>query len=448
MQKNNKMYLLPTALALFVLTLFLPVSKSYALPSFARQTGLTCYNCHTVFQELTPMGRLFKLGGFTDSKGDKSYETFPPLAVGAVMGYTNAPGVNNGISNVDKVNIPSEFNVFYGGRIYDKVGAFVQGTTDGSKAFVDQVDIRYANNQASLAGKPLTYGVTVNNRLSTEDVWNGTPVWGYPYQTSPVAAKPAVGLGNGTIIDGMLDTKVGGIGAYAFWNNLVYLDVSVYRSSRDGITKPLGAGNTVDTVVKGAVPYWRLAVEKQCGDRHSLMIGTFGTVANVYPSGYTDGPTDRYTDIGLDTQYQYITPKHVVSAVAQWIHEKQNLNATYNLDTPGSANLNNTLKSFKAHVNYYYRSGIGTVGGTAGYFRTTGTSDEVLYSGSLNPNAVGKPDSDGFIFEANYLPIPQIKLAIQYIAYNKFDGARSNYDGAGTSASHNNTLYFYTRIMY
>ena len=39
-------------------------SPSWAVPSFARQTGMTCAACHTVFPELTPFGREFKLNGY------------------------------------------------------------------------------------------------------------------------------------------------------------------------------------------------------------------------------------------------------------------------------------------------------------------------------------------------------------------------------------------------
>src|SRR5580704_17130056 len=44
--------------------LCLPSAKSFAVPSFARQTGMTCAACHTVFPELTPFGREFKLNGY------------------------------------------------------------------------------------------------------------------------------------------------------------------------------------------------------------------------------------------------------------------------------------------------------------------------------------------------------------------------------------------------
>jgi hypothetical protein len=35
-----------------------------AVPSFARQTGMACEACHTVWPELTHFGRVFKANGF------------------------------------------------------------------------------------------------------------------------------------------------------------------------------------------------------------------------------------------------------------------------------------------------------------------------------------------------------------------------------------------------
>ena len=38
---------------------------AHAVPSFARQTGMACEACHTVFPELTHFGRMFKANGYT-----------------------------------------------------------------------------------------------------------------------------------------------------------------------------------------------------------------------------------------------------------------------------------------------------------------------------------------------------------------------------------------------
>src|SRR5438477_6592271 len=55
----------PKVLALALIALiFVPVSAR-AVPSYARQTGLACEACHTVFPALTAFGRTFKASGYT-----------------------------------------------------------------------------------------------------------------------------------------------------------------------------------------------------------------------------------------------------------------------------------------------------------------------------------------------------------------------------------------------
>lgn len=52
---------------LFCLLLLLISTKTYSLPSFARQTGHACSTCHvqSFGPGLTPTGRNFKLNGYT-----------------------------------------------------------------------------------------------------------------------------------------------------------------------------------------------------------------------------------------------------------------------------------------------------------------------------------------------------------------------------------------------
>ena len=50
---------------LFALTFASLPQSVLAVPSFARQTGLACEACHTVFPQLTPFGRVFKASGYT-----------------------------------------------------------------------------------------------------------------------------------------------------------------------------------------------------------------------------------------------------------------------------------------------------------------------------------------------------------------------------------------------
>ncbi len=448
MQGLRKVVLVLSAVGLL---LVLPLNKTYAVPSFARQTGMSCSECHTVFPELTPEGRAFKLGGYVQSTSSKP-EFFVPVAAMVQLSYTGAKGLTNGIAPfdsdpnnaTDKTILPQQFSLFYGGKIYDHIGALVQVTYDGSANAIalDNTDIRYANS-TTLGGRDLVYGLTLNNNPTVSDVYNTTPAWGFPYASSSVALTPAAS----TIIDGALGQQVGGIGAYVFWNNLLYMEGAVYRTTLNGITRPLGAGSTPPgMVVHGAAPYWRVALQQQWKEQ-SISVGTYGIVADIFPGGGSSGPTDRFTDTALDAQYQYISKKHIVSLQTTYIHEKQNWNASYALGN--TANPSDSLNTFRTNLNYYYRSNFGDIGGTVGYFSTTGDTDAVLYAPSqYTGSGSGSPNSNGFMLEADYLPWKTAKFSLQYTFYNKFNGARTDYDGSGTNASHNNTLYLVAWLMF
>jgi hypothetical protein len=437
-------------LLLLVLNFFLSKSAQ-AVPSFKRQTGVSCSACHTLFPELTPFGRNFKLHGYVQSiNNNKPYEPTPPISIMAQASYTDAQGLNNGVApfnnnsdHNDKINIPQQVSLFYGGRIYSKTGALLQLTYNGisNNLSMDNGDIRFVDN-LQVGGKTLIYGLTVNNNPTAQDVWNTTPAWGFPFASSAVANMPAAHA----VIDGSLAQQVGGIGAYGYWNELLYGEVSVYRTNRNGINRPLGAGVTTSTITDGAVPYWRLALQKQWKE-HSFSFGTYGLVADIYPSGAMGGPTDRFTDTALDAQYQFVGQKHIVTVASTWIHEKQDWNASSPLGI--TANSSDYLDTLRINVNYYYRAKAGTFGGAVRYFSTTGGSDPALYTAApVTGSNSGSPDSSGFLVAADYLPIDNVKLSLQYTLYDKFNGGRSNYDGYGRNASDNNTLYFVVWVAF
>jgi hypothetical protein len=78
-----------------------------------------------------------------------------------------------------------------------------------------------------------------------EDLWNTTPAWRFPFASSSVASSSAAS----PLIDGGLSQQVGGMGVYALWNDLIYAEAAVYRTTLNGITEPLGAGTPNSTVV-------------------------------------------------------------------------------------------------------------------------------------------------------------------------------------------------------
>jgi hypothetical protein len=434
------------------LILVFTITDAPAVPSFGRQSGMDCISCHTVWPELTPFGRQFKMTGYTMSKSNKPYELPPPLSGLAQFSFTHTdktlpPGTAgfNSRGN-DDLGVPQELSAYYAGKIIYKLGAFCQGTYDGlsNKFLLDMTDIRYADT-LKFGSKTLVYGFTVNNSPTVEDVWNSTPAFGFPFATSAVAPTPAAGA----IVDGALDQQVGGIGLYAYYNNLLYAGVTFYRTARNGYTQWLGGGTVTEMLVDGVAPYWRVFLQHQWG-KHSLMAGHYGMVTQIFPGGESRGSSDRFTDLAFDAQYQYIASKHKFSVASTFIHEIQDWNGSFSLGN--TANRSDILDTFRINLNYSYRTdSYGTFGGNFAYFNKSGTRDDLLYApdpvgGSRN----GRPDSDGFIIQGIYVPPKweQAKIVVQYTIYNNFNGASSNYDGFGRGAAGNNTLYILTWLMF
>ena len=421
------------------------VNKAEAVPSFARQTGMSCMACHTMWPELTPFGRTFKLTGYTISKSDKKYQFPPPLAGFVKFAFTHTnkafpPGqAPNDFQANDNLALPQETGIYYAGKIYGKLGTFTHGIYDGleEKFHLDLTDIRLANT-GKIWGKPIIYGLSINNTPTVQDVWNSTPAFGFPFSTSEIAPTPAAA----TIIDNTLGQQVGGIGFYGYFNNLLYVGASFYHTTLNGYPVWLGLGTRPDMYVSGVAPYWRVYLQHQMG-KHTFMLGHYGMLTNIFPEGMTRGNTNQFTDIAFDAQYQYISKKHKFSIEATWIHEIQDWSASFALGN--TASRFNNLDTARFNVNYAYWTDYGTFGGNFAYFNTFGGRDLVLYApdpvdGSRN----GLPNSDGFIIQAEYLPPiwdRRTKFVVQYTIYNTFNGAGSNYDGSGRSASDNNTLY-------
>jgi hypothetical protein len=125
----------------------------------------------------------------------------------------------------------------------------------------------------------------------------------------------------------------------------------------------------------------------------------------------------------------------------RYTNEQQYLDATYALG--GAANKQDTLNEFQTNVSYYWHN---EVGGTVAYFDTWGSSDALLYAG----NRTLVPDSEGLIFQLDGTPFGvepsslgphfNVRVGIQYTLFTRFDGASTNYDGFGHSASDNDTL--------
>jgi hypothetical protein len=278
----------------------------------------------------------------------------------------------------------------------------------------------------------LILGVTLNNNPTVQDVWNSTPAWGFPFSNSSVAPSPIAS----TQIDGALAQSVAGLGMYAWIDDHFYAELSGYTSAIVGGAHPLDS--TQSNVSHGLSPYWRLAYEQRW-DRNSISVGTYGIDIKMHPGSGTalQGPTNQYKDIAADVQYQFIGEDHLATVLVTYIHENQTLNASV-LDQ-FAANTTNNLKTVRLTGEYSFQR---RIGGSLGYFSTTGSTDTILYAAApVTGSANNSPNSNGYIAEINYLPWLNTKLQLQYVGYQKFDGLKTNYDGAGRNASDNNTLY-------
>ena len=413
-------------MVILMLIILAQADLSKATPSFARQTGMSCTACHYSFPELTPFGRQFKLNAYTmtmmktiDSKQDSDKVTrlklltYLPLSAMVQTSFSSNAKAIEGTQN-NSIAFPQQISMFYAGQITPHIGSFIQMTYNGKVFGMDNAEIRYAN-RTSLGTTSLLYGVTLNNNPTVQDVWNTTPAWGFPTASSRAANSPA----KSTLIE-KLGLQVAGLGAYTLIDNLLYGELTLYRSSPQGAANP--ADSTSVMTVRGVAPYWRAALQHAWGNNYAEL-GTFGMASNNFVTGIS-GPIDKFTDVGFDLQYEHTLNTGTLILHSSIIRETEKRNSTIN---------NFHFNSFKIDGNLYLKNGLGA---TIGYFNLSGTKDADIVVSSTN-----KPDSNGFIYQIEYLPWYNTKFSIQYVTYSKFNGSPTNYNGAGRSATDNNTIY-------
>ena len=390
-----------SSLVIFFLALYLTAMPAQAVPSFARQTGQACQSCHTIFPELTPFGRRFKLNGYTmtnikqieaPKKGLKINET-PPLSfmlqVSATHAKTDTPTTN--------IDLPDQLSLLYAGEISSNIGSFIQLTLEGASGTfgMDNTDIRYANQAGAVI-----YGATLNNNPTVQDVWNSTQAWGYPFTHGAGVTTPVVNS---------LGGAVAGLGGYADWGNGLYTELSFYRDTGSFDANDVGIpSSTITTArVNGVAPYWRLAWNNTFASGDMLMLGTYGMQTTLYDlpsSGTPSGQHDNYLDVAIDAQYEHTmgNGKDTISAHATYTTEEQTLDFSSPGDSP-------TLKSTRVDGNYHWGH---EAAATLAYNYNTGFN--------------GAYDDAAWTAQLSYLPWQNTKFTLQYVAYTKLGGITNN----------------------
>ncbi len=427
--------------------LLLAPTVTWALPSYARQMHVPCTACHVggFGPELTQFGRQFKLMGYTMKVGN---EAKVPLSAMLVESFTHtkkaqttAPNTNFGTNNNMELQ---QASIFLAGRLSDHMGMFAQATysENGGLLGWDNADVRYAHTFSHDSHTGI-WGISVNNNPSVSDIFNTAPAWIYPYMApdltpgTPAAPMLFGGIGGQSI----------GASAYAQLDGKWYVEVGAYRSLSVAFLHHVNAG--YDGKLSGVAPYARLAYTwilpsgdfSLGGFLFNMKRGLVGAdaIGNPVPVG---GSSNQFNDLGVDSTYQYFHGHYALTLEGVYVDERQRLNASFAHD--GSSNLYNRLRSFNLKGSYWLRN---TYGVTLASFANNGSKDVVLYGNN------GSPNTQGGMVEFDYNPFGQatswkepfvnVRLGLQYTFYSKFSGLVHNIDGAGRSASDNNTLYLY-----
>ena len=156
-------------------------------------------------------------------------------------------------------------------------------------------------------------------------------------------------------------------------------------------------------------------------------------------------PRNHYTDAAVDGQVEQKAGSGTLIGRATYIREKETLDATF--AEGGSEKAKNDLSTARASVSFLPNFRWGT---TLGFFQTSGSSDLTLFApGAVTGSRTGSPNTSGLVGEVQYNAWQNTRVGLQYVAYNKFNGAGTAYDvSGGRNASDNNTLYVYTWLAF
>ncbi|WP_215876323.1 cytochrome C (plasmid) [Acidithiobacillus ferruginosus] len=486
-------------------------SSAWALPSFARQTGWSCAACHTSYPQLTPMGRMFKLLGFTTTnlqrqqKLQAKFGNSVGLLISRVSQFsiflqasaTNVGGgqavfggTNAGASPNNNVQFPQQVSLFYAGEVTPHIGSFLHLTysgggsgTGGGGFNFDDSSIVWTHPWKLGTNNLLVTGVDVNNTPTAMDLWNTTPDWQAPFFSSDYSSWGHVPM---PFIEGSAGAgyPLAGLGVYGAdifgpnRANWLYADADVYTNGQGIQTNPVGGFAAFNTGpagrLSGAAPYIRLAYQHDWGD-WNWEVGAFGMWSSVYdasiPNGntvldvngnpvfissgpnsnYSGGPIDTFDDYDFDTQLQWLdtNDNNNVTVRAAWVNEQQHFGGVGGVLPAGAISANSTSPS--GNLNFFNINATywyhDHYGIQGGYRNVWGSANPGLY-GTTYTNS-GSPDTSNEWIEASYLPWWNTRFSLRYVVYNKFNGVGSaSSNTLGYGASAYNTLELLAWISY
>lgn len=442
-------------LGLAALCLLAFLRSATAVPSFAAQTGEPCVACHigAFGPQLTPFGRAFKIGGYTQTGGEGLAAKIP-LAAMVLTSFTNTREAQpeppaSGFARNNNFAL-DQISIFLAGRVTDNLGGFVQGTYSGTdRAFqFDNTDIRLTA-PFDLKDSELRLGISLNTGPTVEDPYNSTYAWIFPFASSALAPTPAA---QPLIAGGLLGNSIGAT-LYAWYDRRLYLEAGLYNTY--GPTLLSATGTTYGPgATASPAPYARAAYEWNWNGQ-SAHVGALFLHSDINPSTGDQTATgafgrNSYTDYAIDGGYQFLGDNtNVVTADAILAHEDAVLHGSTALGN--SSQKSSPLNQVRLSLSYFYEE---TYGINFGWQDTWGKANPLLYPPApVTGSANGKPNSNAFIIEADWIPwgkagswgapFANLKIGLQYTIYTSFNGGTRDYDGFGRNASDNNTLFLY-----
>ena len=255
-------------------------SSAQAVPSFARQTGFTCSTCHTIPPRLNRYGMMFKMRGYTEGKaladipaGDGwTITKFNPVSVRVLSyPYSKRKGEDS------EVVFPEEFMVVFAGRITENVGAILEPLYEAEEG---EWDVEFA-------------------RIAAVKQFGNTLVGVMGGWTSPTGTDPFISLDyhgrrltrqratphdaiRNTGLQDVFDFNNRGASVYAFFANMVYVNLGAYTGSSRLENETAGIEEEI--------------INRKSSDPLDL----YGRVALLPPTGFADINLGAFVYSGKD----------------------------------------------------------------------------------------------------------------------------------------------------
>lgn len=396
--------------------LLLASTQAQAIPSFARQTGSSCADCHvgSYGPSLTPYGMRFKLGGFTDTDGNGT--KIP--ASGQLTWSRRNP------SRGDSTARLTQADLYLAGRVNDNIGGYskIRSNNSGNATFttqLDDVDLRFVSKPFQLAGKDAMLGVSVNNNPGISD-----PIHVLPNASTFTPA--AVSNASSTMLSSSaLSNRVIGASVYGLYDRNWYGEVGSYSALSVDAQDHLGWQPNGDPGKLSDTGYARLAYMKDM-KRQFFSVGMSAmTTRRQRPR---TGPSDEFTDLGYDLTYQFLgTREHVLSLAYVNIYERRRYGSPLLPSDPTLAPLSRgSVRDQTISMNYVFKQ---TYGVLAAHMMNTGSFDAARYL------PYGLPDTTSNLIllywtpfgkEGTYTSNANVRVSASWFRFDKFNGSATN----------------------